>query len=139
MLETGLAMPVPVYARFQARGFPIIGTTLDYFDFRALEIAAGRALALLGECVLGATVAERLDLEPGDGLVSSPETLFDLAGIYPLKMKVVGTLKRSHSADDLAVFVDLKTAWVIEGLGHGHQDLSKPESRGLLLDMKTTC
>jgi putative ABC transport system permease protein len=26
------------------------------------------------------------------------------------------------------VFVDVKTAWIIEGLGHGHQDLSKPEA-----------
>ena len=134
VLETGLAVPIPVYARFQARGFPIIGTTLDYFDFRALEIAAGRPLALLGECVLGATVAERLGLEPGDGLVSSPETLFDLAGIYPLRMKVVGTLKRSHTADDLAVFIDLKTAWVIEGLGHGHEDLARSKDDSVIFE-----
>ena len=69
-------------------------------------------------------IAESLGLNPGDNLVSSPESLFDLAGIYPLKMKVVGLLKKSHTSDDLAVFVDLKTAWVIQGLGHGHQDVT---------------
>jgi putative ABC transport system permease protein len=37
----------------------------------------------------------------------------------------VGVLERSHSTDDLAVFVDLKTAWVIQGLGHGHQDVTR--------------
>jgi putative ABC transport system permease protein len=74
---------------------------------------------------VGAAVAEQLELKPGDDLVSSPENLFDLAGIYPLKMRVVGVLGRSHSSDDLAVFVDVKTAWIIQGLGHGHQDLER--------------
>jgi putative ABC transport system permease protein len=82
-------------------------------------------MALLGEAVLGADVAESLGLGPGDDLVSSPETLFDLAGVYPLKMRVVGVLAPSHGPDDLAVFVDIKSAWVIEGLGHGHQDLAR--------------
>ena len=121
---TGLAAPIPLYVRFKARGAPIVGTTLDYLDYRGLEIGEGRNLALLGECVLGAAVAEKLGLRPGDVLLSSPETLFDLAGVYPLKMRVVGTLKRTHSADDHAVFVDLKTAWVIQGLVHGHTDLT---------------
>ena len=66
-------------------------------------------------------------------LVSSPETLFDITGVYPLKMKVVGVLKKSHTSDDLAVFVDLKTAWVIQGLGHGHQDVTKFSDPTLVL------
>ena len=49
-----LAFPIPLYVRFQARGFPIVGTTLDYFDFRELEIGSGRQMAVLGECVIGA-------------------------------------------------------------------------------------
>jgi putative ABC transport system permease protein len=87
----------------------------------------------LGDCVLGAKVAETLGLKPGESLVSSPETLFDLAGIYPLKMKVVGVLEKSHTSDDLAVFVDLKTAWVIQGLGHGHEDVTKLRDPTLVL------
>jgi putative ABC transport system permease protein len=90
-------------------------------------------MALLGDCVLGARVAESLGLKPGDSLVSSPETLFDLAGIYPLKMKVAGVFAKSHTSDDLAVFVDLKTAWVIQGLGHGHADVTKLQDPTLVL------
>jgi putative ABC transport system permease protein len=120
-----LAIPIPLYIRFRARGNPIVGTTLDYFEFRRLKIAEGRQIAMLGECVVGAKVSEKLGLKTGDNLVSSPESLFDLAGIYPLKMEIVGVLERSHSTDDLAVFVDLKTAWVIQGLGHGHQDVTR--------------
>ena len=131
--DTDLALPIPMYVRFQARGNPIVGTTLDYFEFRGLQIARGRQLALLGDCVLGARVAESLALKPGDNLVSSPESLFDLAGVYPLKMKVAGVLKKSHTTDDLAVFVDLKTAWIIQGLGHGHQDVTKLKDPTLVL------
>ncbi|MCK5480193.1 MAG: ABC transporter permease [Gammaproteobacteria bacterium] len=130
---SGLATPIPLYIRFQARGFPIVGTSLDYFDFRGLRIAQGRQLALLGECVIGAEVAERLGLSPGDSLLSSPETLFDLAGVYPLKMKVVGVLARSYTPDDLAVLVDLKTAWVVQGLVHGHEDVTRTRDTSVVM------
>ncbi len=132
--DSNLALPIPIYARFHARGHPIVGTTMDYFDFRGLEVAKGRSLAIIGEAVLGATVAKELELKPGDSLVSSPENPFDLAGVYPLKMHVVGILAKSHTSDDLAVFVDLKTTWIIEGLGHGHQDLVKNQDASLILD-----
>jgi putative ABC transport system permease protein len=131
--DSDLAIPIPLYVRFRARDFPIVGTTLDYFDFRNLEVAQGRQLGLLGECVLGATAAERLGLGIGDSVVSSPESWFDLTGVYPLKMDVVGVLKRTHTSDDLAVFVDVKTAWVIEGLGHGHQDVTRTRDQSVIL------
>jgi putative ABC transport system permease protein len=132
--ETDLALPIPLYVRFQTRGHPIVGTSFDYFDFRKLTIAEGQRLTMLGDCVIGAKVAAELDLDPGDSLVSSPENLFDLAGVYPLKMKVVGILTPNHSADDLAVFVDIKTAWVIQGLGHGHQDVTRTRDSTVILN-----
>ena len=138
VMDTDLAVPIPLYVRFRARGNPIVGTTLDYFEFRGLKVAEGRQLAVLGDCVLGAKVAENLKLKSGDSLVSSPETLFDLAGIYPLKMKVVGVLEKSHTSDDLAVFVDMKTAWIIQGLGHGHQDVTKLKDPTLVLKRTDT-
>ena len=129
----GLGMAIPIYARFRAESQPIIGTTLDYFDFRGLEIAEGRHMAVLGECVLGATAAEALGVSSGGSVVSSPDSVFDIAGVYPLKMNVVGVLGRTDSSDDAAVFVDVKTAWVIAGLAHGHQDLSKPGAAAQVL------
>ena len=136
--NTDLAMPIPMYARFEAWGNPIVGTTLDYFDFCGLKIARGRQMAILEECVLGAKAADDLKLGPGDTLVSSPESLFDLAGVYPLKMNIVGILDRSHTSDDLAVFVDLKTAWVIQGLGHGHQDVTTLSDPKLIMKRTET-
>ena len=126
--QSGLAAPIPLYVRFRTRGHPIVGTTLEYLDFRGLTLASGRRMAVLGECVIGAQVARQLGVAPGDTLVSSPESAFDLAGVYPLELQVVGVLSPAYSPDDSAVFVDLKTAWIIEGLGHGHQDLARGDA-----------
>jgi len=131
--ESGLALAIPIYSRFEARGHPVVGTSLDYFDFRGLRVREGREMGLLGECVVGASVAEALGVGAGDTLVSTPENLFDLAGAYPLKMQVVGVLERAHSPDDIAVFVDLKTAWIMAGLGHGHEDLAATRDMSVIL------
>ena len=111
-----VALAIPLHARFQARGYPVVGTNLDYFEFRGLDLAEGRLVGLLGECVIGAGVARKLGIGAGDSLITSPETVFDLAGVYPLKMRVTGVLAFSDSPDDHAIFVDVKTTWVIEGL-----------------------
>jgi len=131
--ESDLAAAVPLYVRFSARGSPIVGTSLEYFEIRGLRPARGRLLAVLGECVVGARAAEGLGVDVGDAVISSPESVFDLAGVYPLRMPVVGVLAPTGTPDDLAVFVDLKTAWIIQGLGHGHQDLTDPAARGGVL------
>lgn len=126
---------IPLNTQFKARGFPVIGTSLAYFDFRHLKPEQGHMMSLLGECVIGANVAKSLALKVGDTLITSPESVFDLAGIYPLKMKITALLKSNYTTDDNAIFVDYKTTWVIAGLGHGHQDLSKPNASGGVLSI----
>jgi len=130
---SGLAEPIPLYVRFRAGGQPIVGTAIEYFDFRGLRFAEGRPFAVLGECVLGANAARRLGVGPGDSVRSSPEGVFDLAGVYPLKMRVSGVLAPSHGPDDEGVFVDVKTAWVVAGLGHGHRDPASPGAGSAVL------
>ena len=44
--DTGLAMAIPMYTRFNTRGSPIVGTNLDYFFFRGLQLADGRLMGL---------------------------------------------------------------------------------------------
>lgn len=121
--DSGLGIPIPLHTAFSSSGFRIVGTSLDYFDFRDLNLADGRGLSVLGDAVIGSDVAAALGKGVGDTLVSSPENLFDLDGVYPLEMPIVGVLAATNSPDDQAIFVDIKTAWVIQGIGHGHEDV----------------
>ena len=121
--DSALGVPIPVHTAFSSGGFRIVGTTLDYFDFRNLALATGRGLSVLGDAVIGSDVAATLGKGVGDTLVSAPENLFDLDGVYPLEMPIVGVLAPTNTPDDQAIFVDIKTAWVIQGIGHGHEDV----------------
>ncbi len=131
-----MSMAVPIYNRFQASGHPIVGTSLEYFELHQLEFEMGDPMMILGDCVLGSEVARNLGLSVGDSVVSDPESVFDIAGVYPLRMNVTGILAPSYSPDDHAIFTDIKTTWVIQGIGHGHEDLSKSEDQSVILDKK---
>ncbi|MEM9754405.1 MAG: ABC transporter permease [Pseudomonadota bacterium] len=124
----GSAIPIPLNTAFETNGARIVGTSLDYFDFRGLAVADGRQLAILGEAVLGAEVAARLGLGPGDTVVSAPQNLFDLDGVYPLELNIVGVFAPTGTPDDEAVFVDIATTWVIAGIGHGHDGVFAPDA-----------
>ncbi|MBE7496097.1 MAG: ABC transporter permease [Verrucomicrobiaceae bacterium] len=118
---------IPLHVRFHAQGAPVVGTALEYFSFRGLRLASGRQISRLGDCVLGARLAHERGVRPGDAIFSTPEQTFDIAGAYPLKMRVTGVLAASGTPDDDAVFCDLKTAWLIEGRAHGHDDVKGDE------------
>lgn len=119
-----LGTAIPLHLRFTTASRRIVGTTPEYFAFRALEVRDGRPFAILGEAVVGARAAVDLGVDVGDAVVSTPAGAFDVAGAFPLRMRVVGILAPTRSPDDDAVFVDLKTAWVIEGIGHGHDEVA---------------
>ena len=130
--EYGRADALPLFLGFSARDKPIVGCTIDYFELRSLRPASGTLPLQLGDAVLGASAAEHLGLQVGDSILSDEASLIDLAGSYPLKMPVVGVLAPTGTADDEAVFVDIKTAWVIAGIGHGHSDLADPKQAGFV-------
>ena len=44
--DSGFGTPIPVHTAFSSGGFRIVGTTLDYFDFRGLTFAQGRGRAV---------------------------------------------------------------------------------------------
>jgi len=131
--DTGLATAIPLQLGYRVSAQPVVGTSPEYFEFRRLSIVAGRGLAISGEAVLGAAAAVALGVAPGSNIVTSPETVFDVTGTYPLKLRVAGVLAATGTADDEAVFVDLRTAWIIGGLGHGHEDLGDAKAANQVL------
>ena len=130
--SSGFADAIPIHAKYRAGQNPIVGTSIEYFSYRDLSPASGRLPAQLGDCVLGARAAARTEAELGGQVMSSPESVFDITGVYPLKMNIVGILEPTGTPDDDAVFVDVKTAWVIAGLGHGHEEPAIGEGNSVL-------
>ena len=56
--------------------------------------------------------------------MSDPENVFDLAGSYPVNLRVKGILAPTGTADDGAMFVDVQDGWMILGIMHGHGDVA---------------
>lgn len=121
---------VPVHLGHTAGGAPFLGTTLDYLDVRGLTVAEGRRPAVLGEVVVGAEVARDFRLRPGDTLRSDQSNLYNLAGAYPLLLRVVGVLAPTGGPDDGILLGDVKTAWVLDGLLHGHEAVTEDDAVG---------
>lgn len=132
--DRGTAQAIPIHAMFTARDYSVVGTSLDYFDFRGHALSQGSFFTTLGDCVVGSKVAEAIGASVGEYIISDRDNVLDLAGQSPLRLNVVGILSDSRSPDDWAIFVDVKTTWIIQGLGHGHQDLSnETEDSGKVL------
>lgn len=149
--ERGFGRPIPLHARFSAHRLddqgdaagsfesaPVVGTTLAYFEFRDLQVEDGTLPLFLGDAVAGAGAARRLGLAPGDAVLSDPVAAYDPAQAFQLKMPLVGVLAESGAPDDDAIFVDLKTAWVLDGIGHGHEDPERVAGDGVVDRERTT-
>jgi putative ABC transport system permease protein len=115
------------------RGVPVVGVPHEYLEWRGLQAQQGRLSAFLGECVLGADAARTLDAQVEGFLTTSPDQMYSVAGSYPVRLNVAGILARTGTADDRAVFVSRETAWLIAGIGHGHQELGSDAPVDLLL------
>lgn len=116
------AVCIPLHQRFTARGYPIVATSIEYAEFRDLRLAEGSDPLRIGACTLGASVAAELGLKTGDSLYSDPTELYDIARPPALKMRVAGVYAPTGGPDDGAVFCDVRTAWVLEGIAHGHEE-----------------
>ena len=119
--QSDYGVAVPLYVRHTVSQTPVVGTSLEYFSQRGHRLDDGRSFAVLGEVVIGAKVAHDFQLEIGDTVRSDVQNLYNIAGAYPMTMRVVGILEESFSIDDEVFFVSMQTAWALDGLLHGHQ------------------
>lgn len=131
--ERSFGTPAPMNTRFSAQGVPLVATTPEYFEQRHARLASGTPPAIIGEAVLGAAASRRLGLRVGDRIFSDQIDSFDISRPPALRMSVVGVLAPTDSPDDFAVFVDLKTGWILEGSAHGHGDPVKGIPERLIL------
>ena len=126
--DEGYGVAVPLYVRYAALGIPIVGTSLDYFDQRGLDVVEGRLPGLLGEVVVGSEVAAQYGIEVGDKRMSDHTNLYNISAAYPLVLNVVGVFGPTGTIDDHAIFADVKSTWVLDGLFHGHAQVEEKDA-----------
>jgi putative ABC transport system permease protein len=117
-----LGFAIPIHVGHTARGLPVVGTAPEYYELRGLGAASGTLPLRLGEATLGAEAARATGLGVGGRLLTDEGGLFEFGLKQPLLLRVVGVLAPRGTPDDRAVFVDVKTCWVLDGVGHGHAD-----------------
>ncbi len=128
-----LGRTLPIVLGDRVKGAPLVGVNPEYLRFRDLACIDGRPFAVAGECVVGHEVARREGVSVDDRITTEPREMFDLAGAYPLRMRVVGILEPTGTADDRAVFASLATSWIVQGLAHGHDDLLEETNPNLVM------
>ena len=111
----GVAWAVPVMQGDNHHGFPVIGTSSDYFDHfkhsrgQSLVFAKGDVFADANGAVIGAEVADRLGYGVGTEIINAHG-----AGTVALEVhddapfEITGVLKRTNTAVDRMVFVSLE-------------------------------
>lgn len=109
-----VAWTIPLALGDSHRGFPVLGTTADYFAHfrhgagRPLRLAAGAPFADLFDAVLGAEVAARLGYRVGDAIVLSHGSGHIAgAGHDDKPFVVTGILARTGTPVDRSVHVGL--------------------------------
>ena len=116
----GRALVVPLHLEHTVQQRPFVGTSVEYYEQRGLVAARGALPQFVGDLALGARAAAELGLEVGDRVFSDPPRLYDLAQPAAMELLVVGVLQPTATPDDTAIFGDLRTAWALDGLLHGH-------------------
>jgi putative ABC transport system permease protein len=109
-----VAWIVPLSIGDSHHGFPVVGTSAEYFDrYRyglslPLELSAGRRFEGLFETVLGAEVAERMRYKVGDRITLSHGTGEFGAEHSDKPFTVVGVLARTGTPVDRSLYLSLE-------------------------------
>lgn len=111
---------VPLLIKYKTKNSPLVATNLSYFTFRNLSISKGDLFAFPGDIVIGHNFAKEKKVSIGDLLTVQLQDVYDISKSTPIKLKVTGILTKSSSVDDDAVFTNLQTAWILEGILHQH-------------------
>ncbi|MEO0511786.1 MAG: hypothetical protein AAF108_02685 [Planctomycetota bacterium] len=124
---------IPLHVRATARGRPVVATGIEYLQRRGLRVRQGRLFAGIGEVVLGSRAAASIGLAVGDAVSTDQRLAYDITETPSAMLTIVGVLEATGTPDDHAVFTDIETAWVIEGIAHAHDAAESLEGDTLVL------
>mgnify|MGYP001436382191 FL=1 len=113
-----IAGAIPLALGDNYRGFRIVGTNHEYVQLYEGSLTSGQLWKRNMESVIGANVAERLNLKPGD-------TFFGAHGLSVADMeheerpyKIVGVLARNNSVLDNLILTNIESVWAV----HEHEE-----------------
>jgi putative ABC transport system permease protein len=125
-----VAWSVPLSMGDSHKGFSVIGTTADYFEYfkyadkQNISFAKGEHFKRLYEVVLGADVAKSLGYNINQSLVMSHGTgkvSFTHHDDHPFK--VVGILKSTGTPADQSLYIPLQSIDILHQTQHIHDEL----------------
>lgn len=106
------------------KGYRIVGTTASYLELYDGKIAEGQMFQQPLEVLIGSKVAEILEVEIGDEIISShglTKNAIEQHGDH--SYKVVGILETSASVMDQLILTSLNSVWNVHGHDEeGHDD-----------------
>ncbi len=109
-----VAWTIPISLGDSHRGFRVVGTNADYFQYlryagnRKLEFASGKPFADLYEAVIGADIADKLGYTVGTPIIIAHGTGTALALHDDQPFVVAGVLARTGTPADRSVHVSLE-------------------------------
>lgn len=117
-----LSHAVPLSLGDSYRGFRLVGTTEDFLELYELELARGVIFEKDLQVLLGAEVARKTGMEPGDKFKSSHGLGIEeaLAESHEQSFTVAGILKESGTVADELILCSPSSFWLVHDHGDGH-------------------
>ncbi|ANH67238.1 FtsX-like permease family protein [Mitsuaria sp. 7] len=128
-----VAQAVPISLGDSFQGFRIVGTTGDYLSLYQLSLTQGQAWKAPMQALVGAEVARRSGLKPGDrfhgthGLASGGDE-------HEEAYEVTGVLAPTGGVVDRLVLTDLASVWEAHA-AHGHGEAAHQDEASLEVSM----
>ena len=120
---------IPLALGDSYRGFRIVGTNYDYPELYEAELQAGSWWKAPLEVVLGANVAQQLQLAPGDAFHSSHGLADDRINVHDEQaFRVSGALKPTGSVLDNLILTAVESVWAVHDT-HANADSVAHENR----------
>ncbi len=114
---------IPISYGDNYKGYRIVGTVNGFTDIYQAELAEGNSFQKSMEVVLGATVAEILQLKLGDTFQSSHGFVANKVEVHEGEFKVVGILQPTQKVIDRLIITNLESIWDVHD--HEHDADSK--------------
>lgn len=118
---------VPISYGDNYKGYRIVGTTNEFMTLYNASLAKGTQIKNTFEVILGATVAEKLDLDIGDTFLSSHGLIENDIESHDEKYTVVGIIAQTNKVIDRLLLTSLESIWDAHDHGNEHHEHAHEE------------